>query len=69
MNDGLKVEQKTMIGNQQVTLEAACKNIKFYVDKEGYCCYVVNNQNKVIATITADCAQNQGFLEVKKVSK
>lgn len=55
------------INGNKVELSSQGHGLKIYMSKDGDMAYVVNEKNKVLFTIEADCGQNYGFIsEIKK---
>lgn len=52
-----EVEEVDILGNG---------SIKVYVTKDCDCAYIANVKGEIVAVITADCAQNTGYLKVTK---
>lgn len=62
-----KVELKFIYKDEQFDLEFENKSIKCYTNSSSSFAVITDKDNNVILEVTADCAQNSGFLEVKSV--
>ena len=62
----MKLEKKEMIGNASVEEALNLGNLKIYLSEHGDRAFLVNHKGNVLAIIDADCAQNTGFLQVRK---